>query len=76
MNTDIKKQTALEWLVAELNNKAKNRTLNNIQSLLDIAVKMEAEQIINARQDGLDAVFKGYSISNEEYYNETYGGDK
>jgi hypothetical protein len=35
---------------------------------------MEKEQIIDARQDGIDAVFKGYSISNEDYYNETYGG--
>jgi hypothetical protein len=73
MNIDIKKQTALEWLVAELNNKAKNRTLNNIQSLLDIAVKMEAEQIISAYQS--DRTPCSYEDA-AQYYNETYGGDK
>jgi len=40
------------------------------------AKEMEKQQIIDARQDGVDVVFKGYSISNEEYYNKIYGGDK
>jgi len=48
----------------------------SLDEIYSQANAMEKEQIIDARQDGVDVVFKGYSISNEEYYNETYGGDK
>ena len=48
----------------------------SLEKLIREAKAMEKEQIIDARQDGVDVVFKGYSISNEEYYHETYGGDK
>ncbi len=70
----MNKQTAVEWFVKELFKK-----IDYIQvdpKLIEQAIAMEKEQIIDARQDGVDVVFKGYSISNEEYYNETYGGDK
>jgi len=71
-NNDMVKQTAVEWFVKELFKK-----IDYIQvdpKLIEQAKAMEKEQIVEARQDGVDAVFKGYSISNEEYYNETYGG--
>ena len=35
-------------------------------------LKVEKEQIIKARSSGITSTLKGYAISNEEYYNETY----
>ena len=70
----MNKETAVEWFVKELFKK-----IDYIQvdpKLIEQAIAMEKEQIIDARQDGVDVVFKGYSISNEEYYNETYGGEQ
>jgi hypothetical protein len=67
-----KKQTAVELLEQQLKERY---SLMNSEPLFEQAKQMEKEQIIDARQDGVDAVFKGYSISNEEYYNETYGGN-
>jgi len=61
------KQTAVEWFYQRI-------LAKDIKSVFEQAKAMEKEQIVEARQDGVDAVFKGYSISNEEYYNETYGG--
>jgi hypothetical protein len=71
----MSKQTAVEWLIAEIQRLPLEHRLEK-QHLYYHALKMEKEQIIDARQDGVDAVIKGYSISNEEYYNEAYGGDK
>jgi hypothetical protein len=75
MNTDMKKQTAVEWFAQWLKD---NPVVSekNYYAAIEWAKAMEKEQIIDARQDGVDVVFKGYSISNEEYYNKTYGGDK
>jgi hypothetical protein len=70
----MNKETAVEWFVKELFKK-----IDYIQvdpKLIEQALAMEKKQIIDARQDGVDVVFKGYSISNEEYYNETYGGEQ
>lgn len=71
----MSKQTAVIWfnqqLVERQNGNGDRRSWSEI---LREALQMEREQIINARQDGVDAMLKGYSISNEEYYNETYGG--
>jgi hypothetical protein len=71
--------TAVEWLIKQLNEKIDfipMRKWDEIRDMVQQAKAMEKKQIIDARQDGVDVVFKGYSISNEEYYNETYGGDK
>ena len=35
-------------------------------------LEKEKEQIIDARNDGIVSNIKGYCISNEEYYNQTY----
>ena len=66
------KQTTVRWLVSILNKDGFAPVLTDEE--IQQALQMEREQIIDARQDGVDAVFKGYSISNKEYYNETYGG--
>jgi uncharacterized protein YjcR len=81
----MSEKTAIDWLVEQIiapyaNIERKENlfvlTPTMSKELFEKAKQMEKEQIIDARQDGVDVVFKGYSISNEEYYNETYGGDK
>jgi hypothetical protein len=81
MNTDMKKQTAVEWFMEKIGEKQPNGmyvidTLKDVHNVFEQAKAMEKEQIVDARQDGVDVVFKGYSISNEEYYNKIHGGDK
>ena len=66
----MSKQTALQILVESMT----TSDVSFYSKEIAIALLMEREQIIDARQDGVDAVFKGYSISNEEYYEQTYGG--
>jgi hypothetical protein len=65
--------TAVEWfnqqLVDRQNGKGDSRSWNEI---LQQAKAMEKEQIIESRNNGIVNTLKGYSISNEEYYNETY----
>lgn len=39
---------------------------------LERAKEMQKEQIINSRQSGIDATINGKSISNVDYYNETF----
>jgi hypothetical protein len=77
-NNNMNKETAVEWLINELklNDTIEKENLIIARQIIEQAKAMEKDQIIDARQDGVDVVFKGYSISNEEYYNETYGGDK
>jgi hypothetical protein len=70
----MSKQTALQWLVNEYAKAFKIPVNAVMLGTIEEALQMEREQIIDARQDGVDAVFKGYSISNEEYYKQTYGG--
>ena len=36
----------------------------------------EKEQIMESRNNGIQSTLKGYSVSNEEYYNETYNQNK
>ena len=72
----MSKQTATDYLIQEIKNDAlvQAKSTQEWNEVFRKAKQMEREQIIDTRQDGVDAVFKGYSISNEEYYNETYGG--
>jgi hypothetical protein len=39
-------------------------------------LEKEKEQIMDARNDGIVSNIKGYCISNEEYYNQTYNQNK
>jgi hypothetical protein len=87
----MKKQTAVEWLHSELskNNISNDSIQNRIYKESEIwkqAKAMEKEQMINTWSEatapdheiGLSDAF--YIISQvqkaEQYYNETYGGDK
>ena len=72
----MSKQTAVEWLELEL----KKLPFVDVVEVFQKAKAMERQQI-------LDALDVGYQIANEDvkfkhiqtteqYYNETYGGDK
>jgi hypothetical protein len=65
------KQTAVEWLEEQM----KTWGYLSAQMRVDIveqAKEMGKQQIIDARMDGINSALKGYAISNEQYYNETY----
>ena len=56
-----------------------NKELYNVmyeEGILDTALEKEKEQILDARNNGIQSTLKGYSISNEEYYNQTYNQNK
>jgi hypothetical protein len=85
MNTDMKKQTAVEWLVDELKTElfyAREMTRIDNKRILDEITKeakaMEKEQIFEAYIDVADddTNRRLLTIAAEQYYNETYGGDK
>jgi len=66
----MKKETAVEWFVKELFKK-----IDYIQvdpKLIEQAIAMEKEQIINAWQKNP----QGFNHTGQQYYQETYGGDK
>jgi hypothetical protein len=68
------KKTAVQWLIDELEkyelySKISYRCLNEIE----IALEMEKEQIINSFIEG---AYGGDNISGEQYYEQTYGGNK
>ena len=77
MNTDMKKQTAVEWLELELD----KLPLVDILEVFRKAKAMEKEQIIaayrNGRKDEDTAYYDAFfQRTCEDYYNKTYGGDK
>jgi hypothetical protein len=64
------KQTAVEWLLNEwpiLKSELPHW-------LIERAIEMEKQQIINANEDC--STIDGEFLSGEQYYNETYGGNK
>ena len=70
------KQTAVEWLIEELRGvHVKGDFIFNgviTSELIEQAKEMEREQIIRARQDGLDNGFSNGSWDSNLYYNETF----
>jgi hypothetical protein len=72
------RQTAVEWLVKELNNLHPDLILSlkmwdDINNLITQAKQMEKQQIIKAYANGVVNEISIYStITGEEYYNETY----
>jgi hypothetical protein len=70
----MNKQTAVEWLEKEISTKLGTNDL--LGDLYKQAKAMEKEQIIDAANKLL---YRGTGPGNtaaEQYYNETYGGDK
>jgi len=69
----MNKETAVEWFVKELFKK-----IDYIQvdpKLIEQAIAMEKEQIMNAYLEG-ESDADHYEDSASRFYNETYGGDK
>ncbi len=73
-----KKQNSVDWLISCIteDQMVKAKSLNEWLEIFEQAKAMEKEQIINARQSGIDATINGKSISNIDYYNETFGGEE
>ena len=81
----MKKQTAVEWLFEQLEEKGDARetpSIRNIQFNLDtsdylelkrIALEKEKEQIIKAAYDNMNAIEDDPLTDAKEYYNEKYG---
>jgi restriction endonuclease len=73
------KQTAVEWLLEQVNNKGWGNYVISIPSeTIQQAKAMEKEQIKEAYYRGdYDNTVAGYVVGDDEcedYYNETYGG--
>ena len=74
----MSKQTAVEWLVEQIDNP---HTLYWLNEAIEQAKKMEKEQIENAFQDGKwdwsEHITNGTESKDlTQYYKETYGGNK
>jgi hypothetical protein len=70
----MSKQTAVEWLEKEISTKLGTNDL--LDDLYKQAKAMEKEQIIDAANKLLYHGTGPGDTAAEQYYNETYGGDK
>ena len=71
------KQSSVEWLVKELNQKIDFIPMNKwdeIKEVIEQAKAMHKEEIINATIYG-DRFEGCYGLDSEQYYNETFGGN-
>lgn len=76
------KQTAVEWLVQQLDGE-KHLSTNEINRVIEQAKEMEKEQIIEAhgnkqktRSNPNSIVTYGFTYTGEMYYNEIFKGIK
>lgn len=49
--------------------------VSEYDNLLEQAKLLHKQEIIDARQDGINRTLNGYGISNDEYYQETFKRD-
>ena len=73
------KQTSIEWVLQYLNNVKPNEfcSIEKIKEVLEQAKEMEKEQIKNAYVKGQsDCEIFTMESESEQYYNETYEGNK
>ena len=68
--------TAVQWFSDKIKGMDTAVSIYRFKELLDQAKEMEKQQIIDARQSGIYATINGKSISNIDYYNETYKNTK
>ena len=68
-----KKQTAVEWIEDSIQ---LDMTIMEVLGLIRQAKEMEKEQKANTWNNAINAVEKDKWESFEQYYNETYGGNK
>jgi hypothetical protein len=71
------KQTAVKWLIQNIveDQTIKAKSMTEWISIFEQAKEMEKQQIINACYEGVDYETSIYE-NPEQYYNETYGGNK
>jgi hypothetical protein len=79
----MKKQTAIDWLVEQVKSKENQKSFSILQwlKIIEKAKEMEKEQIEDAwdKRCSHGVVSQTWHIerkNGEQYYNETYGGDK
>jgi hypothetical protein len=77
----MKKQTAVEWLIQQIvnrqNGEVKGFPVLSLDEIFEIAKEIEKEQIKDAHLLGLIRPMEMEATKQaEQYYNETYGGDK
>ncbi len=69
----MKKQTAIEWLVEQQFKKSDIQYINGFDGLIEQALAMEKEQIMDAYINGsCDCEMLPMDSDAEQYYNETY----
>jgi len=68
----MSKQTAVEWIVSKLSITFQTMYSEEIEQ----AKAMEKEQIVNTWYDCKLSIVDKKPMDAEEYYNETYGGNK
>ena len=68
------KQTAVEWLVANIDWQLLRNTKTHYNMIVEKAIKMEKEQIINAYTADCDTLghTNSFNVAAEQYYNETF----
>ena len=67
----MNKQTAVEWLVEQINKHWDNEDVNS-DELIKQAKEMEKEQIMKAVYDSMGTNFDPNMGRAEQYYNETF----
>jgi hypothetical protein len=71
----MKKQTAVEWLVEQF--EESYSYINEIfKETIEQAKAMEREQMVHCYEQAYRDGYIDNGKSGEQYYNETYGGDK
>ena len=66
----MKKVTAIDWLLEQL--KINNYISDNAHWLIDDAIEMEKQQIMNAHEQGYSDGYKDNGNMPIDYYHETY----
>jgi hypothetical protein len=74
----MKKQTAVEWLIQNIveDQTIKAKSMSEWTTIYEKAKAMEKEQIEEAWKRGNLPTSLGRVLTEKDYYNETYGGDK
>ena len=78
----MRNQTAVEWLIEQVKSKDNQKSFSILQwlKIIEKAKEIEREQILDAyhegRTDQQSPIDKWYNREKEDYYNQTYGGDK
>jgi SOS-response transcriptional repressor LexA len=83
MTKETKQQTTVDWIQQQIRTKGITHDLS-IGEILDKAKEMEKEQMTNAIVESMKNKFRVYTESGlehfieiaQQYYNETYGGNK